>query len=128
MLETRNESNPKGGYMKRITKILMLLLSYAPIATVAVAAQAKASEMDGEDQNTILLNIARAARYRLLPDGHSSISYDNLHKRYREITGLTGVDLEQGLSVDIQTLIDRGSIRLDEKGIVSHGPSQFAEK
>lgn len=112
--------------MKRITKILMLLLSYAPIATVAVAAQAKASEIDGEEQNTVLLKAARSARFRLMPDGHTAISYENALKRYSELTGLKGNDLSQGMAVDLQMLIDRGAIQLDEKGMVSAGPSQFA--
>lgn len=112
--------------MKRITKILMLLLSYAPIATVAVAAQAKASEIEGEEQNTVLLKAARAARFRLMPDGHTSISYENALKRYTELTGLKGNDLSKSMAVDLQTLIDRGAIQLDEKGMVSAGPSQFA--
>lgn len=126
MLAKRNESKPKGGYMKRITKILMLLLSYAPIATVAVAAQAKASEIDGEEQNTVLLKAARSARFRLMPDGHTAISYENALKRYSELTGLKGNDLSKGMAVDLQILIDRGAIQLDEKGMVSAGPSQFA--
>lgn len=114
--------------MRQITRILLLLLSYAPIATVAVAAQAKASEMDGEDQNTLLVKVTRETRHRLLPDGHTSISYENLNRRYTAITGLTGAELERSIASDVQTLIDRGSIRLNEKGIVSEGPSQFAEK
>ncbi len=112
--------------MKRITKIMMLLLSYAPIATVAVAAQAKASEIDGEEQTTVLLKAARAARYRLMPDGHSAISYENAQKRYTDLTGLKGNDLSKSMAVDLQILIDRGAIQLDEKGMVSAGPSQFA--
>jgi len=112
--------------MKRFTKIMMLLLSYAPIATVAVAAQAKASEIDGEEQNTVLLKAARAARYRLLPDGHTAISYENAQKRYIDLTGLKGNDLSKSMAVDLQILIDRGAIQLDEKGMVSAGPSQFA--
>ena len=112
--------------MKGITKIMMLLLSYAPIATVAVAAQAKASEIEGEEQNTVLLKAARAARFRLMPDGHTAISYENALKRYTELSGLKGNDLSRGMAVDIQILIDRGAIQLDEKGMVSAGPSQFA--
>ncbi len=111
--------------MRRIIKILLLLLSCAPIATVAVAAQAKANEMDGEDQNTLLLKIAMKARSRLLPDGYASVSYENARERYAKITGLKGADLEQSLAVDLQALIDRGAIRLEEQGIVSAGPSQY---
>ena len=112
--------------MRQITKILLLLLSYAPIATVAVAAQAKASEIDGEEQNTVLLKAARAARFRLMPDGHTSISYEKAQKRYIDLTGLKGNDLSRSMAVDLQILIDRGAIQLDEKGMVSAGPSQFA--
>jgi hypothetical protein len=112
--------------MRQITKILLLLLSYAPIATVAVAAQAKASEIEGEEQNAVLLKAARAARFRLMPDGHMAISYENAQKRYAELTGLKGNDLSKSMAVDLQTLIDRGAIQLDEKGMVSAGPSQFA--
>lgn len=111
--------------MKRITKMLMILLSYAPIATVAVAAQAKASEIDGEDQNTVLLKAAREARYRLLPDGHAKISFENAQKRYGKITRLKGNELNEEMAFDLQLLIDRGAIQLDEKGIFSIGPSQF---
>lgn len=112
--------------MRRIIKILLLLLSYAPIATVSVAAQAKVNEMDGEDQNTLLLKVAMQARSRLLPDGHTSVSYENARERHAKLTGLKGADLEQSLAVDLQTLIDRGAIRLEERGIVSAGPSQYA--
>lgn len=112
--------------MKRITKIMMVLLSYAPIATVAVAAQAKASEIEGEEQNMILLKAARAARCRLIPDGHTAISFENAKKRYFDLTGLNGEDLDRNMNIDLQTLIDRGAIKMDEKGMVSAGPSQFA--
>lgn len=104
----------------------MLLLSYAPIATVAVAAQAKASEIDGEEQNTVLLKAARAARFRLMPDGHTAISYENVQKRYAKLTGLKGTDLSRSIAIDLQILLDREAIQLNEKGIISGGPSQFA--
>lgn len=104
----------------------MVLLSYAPIASVAVAAHAKASEIDGEDQNAVLLKSARDARFRIMPDGQTSISFENARKRYAEITGLDDSDVTEGMKVDLQNLIDRGAIQFDEKGILSHGPSQFA--
>lgn len=112
--------------MKKITRLLMALLSYAPIATVAVAAQSKASEIDGEDQNLVLLKAFRESRYRLLPDGQVALSIETAKKRYAKITGLDGVDLEQSMNQDIQFMVENGLIQLNEKGIVSNGPSQFS--
>ena len=50
--------------MRKATRILMVILSYMPIATVAVAAQAKASEMDGEAQTFKMRTMLQAARFR----------------------------------------------------------------
>ena len=112
--------------MKKLTKLLMLLLSHAPIATVAIAAQAKANEIKGQDQSEILKAMVRAARHRVLPDGHTTIGIDASARRYYEMTGLEGPDLEQNMIQDINLLMEHGLIQLDEKRIVSSGPSQFA--
>lgn len=112
--------------MKRMIKLLMILLSYAPIATVAVAAQAKASEIEGEAQNVLLLKLARDTRYRLLPDGHTTIHFEDAKKRYSQVTGLQGMELEKGLTKDLQFMLDQGLVQLNEKGMISSGPSQFA--
>jgi len=114
--------------MKKIIRLLMVLLSYAPIATVAVAAQAKASEIDGEEQNLVLLKAFRKTRYRLMPDGLAAISIERAKKRYAKVTGLHGVDLEQSINQDIQFMLENGLIQINEKDIIPNGPSQFAIK
>ncbi len=112
--------------MKRITKLLMIILSYAPIATVAVAAQARASEIEGEDQTMILIKASREARYRLLPDGVSRSSLEDVKQRYKELTGLAGTDLAIKMKEDLDLLLINGLVQLDEKELRSSGPSQFA--
>lgn len=112
--------------MRKLAKLLMIFLSYAPIASVAVAAQAKASEMDGEDQLLVLRKQAIAARNRLMPEGHSSISFQDLIKRYKNMTGLEGLELQQSMQKDIQILIERGALEVNEDSVISGSPSHFA--
>jgi hypothetical protein len=126
MLESRIETNFKGGRVKRITKLLMIILSYAPIATVSVAAQARASEIEGQDQTTILLKASREARFRLLPDGASRSSLEDVKQRYQDLTGLTGAESAIRMKQDIDLLLSNGLVQFDEKELRSSGPSQFA--
>jgi hypothetical protein len=111
--------------MKTITKYLMILLSYSPIVTIAVAAQAKASEIEGEGQNEVLMKELRSARTRILPDGHTGASIEQVITRYGAITGLEGENLKTSLSRDLQILIDQGIIHANEKEVLSSGPSQY---
>lgn len=112
--------------MKKILKILLIILSYAPIATVAAAAQAKANEMRGEEQNDILLKSLRAARYRLIPTGSIANTIENAKARYAKITGLNGEHLEKKMAEDIELLKQSGLIQNNETLIVSGTPSEHA--
>lgn len=112
--------------MKRMKKFLMVLLSYAPIATVAVAAQARANELEGEIQSFKLRQEIQGARFRVLPTYHMGSSMEDARKRYAEITGLKGDDLEIGLANDLYNLSKHGLIQFDEKKIQAMGPSEYA--
>jgi hypothetical protein len=111
--------------MKSIFKYLMILLSYSPIVTVAVAAQAKASEIEGEGQNEILAKQVSLARSRVLEVGQTTATYAQVTDRYSARTGLTGDFLAVSLKRDLEFLIYQGVIVTNEKEILSHGPSQY---
>lgn len=112
--------------MKRMIKIFLILLTYVPISSVAVAAQAKVSEIEGESQTAKLLEYARNVRARLLPDGHFAIDHATLRSRYSKLTGLDGVELEQNLAQDIKFLVEGGYLHVNEKFLVASSPSQAA--
>lgn len=111
--------------MRRMMKLLMVLLSYAPIATVAVAAQAKANELEGEIQSFKLRQKIQGARFRLIPTYHMGTSMEAARKRYAEITGLKGKDLDLSIKNDLNKLSDEGLIQFDEKKIQAMGPSEY---
>lgn len=112
--------------MKRVLRIMMVVLSYAPIATVAIAAQAKASELDGEAQNIRLRENITGARYRLLPTFQMSSTIDDARTRYAKVTGLEGDELETALTRDINALTNAGLLQFNEKYILAGGPSEHA--
>lgn len=113
--------------MRKLTNILLVILSYSPIATIAVAAQAKASEMDGQDQSVVLANSITAARQRVLPIGSSFSTMESARQRYKTLTGLDGQQLDDNLKADLNMLREKGILNFDEKNLVGHGPSIFAE-
>lgn len=113
--------------MKKILKLFMILLSYAPISTVSVAAQSKVSELEGVSQNRILIEMARQIRYRLLPNGHQVIDVEAARQRYSELTGLDGDALEDQMNRDIQFMIENGYIQFNEKWILSESPSHIIQ-
>ena len=90
--------------MRKITKLLMLLLTYAPITSVAVVAQAKVSEIVSEDQNKLLIKEARAAN--LLP------SKNQLS--------------QTPPSQDVRLLVENDLVRLSDDSGSGGGPSHFA--
>ena len=112
--------------MKHLQKLLMVLLSYVPIATVAVAAQAKANELTGEIQSVKIKNELDGARFRLLPTYQMGISLEDSRKRYIELTGLKGEQLDYYMARDLYNLASKGLIQFDEKKIVAMGPSEHA--
>ena len=112
--------------MKRAVRLLMVFLSYSPIATVAVAAQAKASELDGEAQVAKFLSEIKGARYRLLPTYQMNSSMEEARARYAKITGLTGDEADQRMMQDLVNLSNAGLIQFNEKGIAGSGPSEHA--
>jgi len=91
--------------MRKITKLLMLLLTYAPITSVAVVAQAKVSDIVSEDQNKLLIKEAQSANSLLLSDSKLS---------------------ESQMSQDIRLLVDRGLVRLNDEPSGGSGPSHYA--
>ena len=91
--------------MRKITKLLMLLLTYAPITSVAVVAQAKVSEIVSEDQTNLLIKDARGENSRLSSSG--------------QVT-------EEQMIQDIRSLVDHGLIRLSDGPGNGSGPSHFA--
>ena len=109
--------------MKKIFQLLMVVLGYAPIASISVAAHTKASEMKGEDQSAALRKELQLARNRLMPQGHFNFSLDQAVERSALITGLQGVDLEEAVRRDIQLLIDQGLLEVKENTLVAGTPS-----
>lgn len=112
--------------MKRVLRIIMVMLSYAPIATVAIAAHAKANELDGEAQNERVRENITGARYRLLPTFHMSSTIDAARIRYAKVTGLEGEELESAMAKDVNALVNAGLLQFNEKYIVAGGPSEHA--
>ena len=112
--------------MKKMTKWMMVLLSYAPIATVAVAAQAKANEIEGELQSYRIANRTQGLRSKILAQFQMSSSMDEAKQRYSEMTGLQVADLEDSMANDLELLRKAGLIQYDEKLIVAGNPSEHA--
>jgi hypothetical protein len=110
--------------MKRIAKVMMILLSYAPIGSVAVAAQAKANEIDGEAQTIKIQTAIQAARFRLMPSGETSVSPQQAADRYAAVTGLQGEELQRSMLDDLRLLQFSGYLQVDEANFVSQGPSE----
>lgn len=109
--------------MKKLIKLLLIVLSYTPIATVAVASQSKSSEIEGEDQNLILRKIVNKTRSRVLPKGHTLTTFEATLKRHAKVTKLQKQKLKNNLLSDIELMIESGYIQVDEKMIVASSPS-----
>ena len=90
--------------MKKITKLLLLLLTYAPITSVAVVAQAKVSEIVSKDQNRLLVKEAHAA---------------NLLLSENQLPNTP-------MSQDIRLLVDHGLVSLSDDPGGGGGPSHYA--
>jgi len=112
--------------MRRFTKLLMIILSYSPIATVAVAAQARANEIEGESQSLNIREMVRAARARLIPAGYVSTTMEDARNLFSSKTGLDGADLDVKMREDLDLLMKSGLIQFDEKTIMASGPSEHA--
>lgn len=112
--------------MKQILRFVMVMLSYAPIATVAIAAHAKANELDGEAQNERVRENITGARFRLLPTRQMTSTIDAARIRYARLTGLQGDDLETAMARDINALANAGLLQFNEKYLVAGGPSEHA--
>lgn len=110
--------------MNRIARVILVLLSFSPIASVAAAAQAKASEMDGEAQSVRMRTAIQSARFRLIPTGETAISQSDAIERYSNLTGLQGEELEKRMREDINLLRYSGLLQADEKMLHSEGPSE----
>jgi hypothetical protein len=110
--------------VRKMIKFLMLILSYSPIASVAVAAQAKANEIEGESQSYKVQQVIREARSRLIPFGQASVSLEEARDLYSKKTGLQGDELETNMQSDLNFLKNSGLIVVSEKAIVSSGPSE----
>ena len=91
--------------MKKMTKLLLLLLTYAPITSVAVVAQAKVSELVSEDQNKLLISLAKT---------------DTFSSHFDE-------QLSDGQIRDVRSLVDNDLVRVgDDPGGSGGGPSHYA--
>lgn len=112
--------------MKPLLRLAMVILSYAPIATVAIAAHAKANELDGEAQNERVREPITGARFRLLPTLQMASTIDAARIRYARLTGLQGEELENAMARDINALADAGLLQFNEKYLVAAGPSEHA--
>lgn len=112
--------------MKRILRIMMTVLSYSPIATVAIAAHAKANELDGEVQNEQITEKIVGARYRLLQPYQMISSIDAARTRYAQVTGLEGIELDKAMTKDIKALMKAGLLQLNEKYLRAMGPSEHS--
>ncbi|MFN8791436.1 MAG: hypothetical protein ACK5Y2_08285 [Bdellovibrionales bacterium] len=112
--------------MNNTKRIFLLLLSYAPISSVAVAAQSKISEIEGEVQLLRLQQTIDGARFRILPNYQMTSSIADAKKRYHDLTGLTGAQLEYSFAADLDNLASLGLIQFDEKKILAMGPSEYA--
>ena len=112
--------------MKRGLRFMMVMLSYAPIATVAIAAHAKANELDGEAQNERVRPNITGARYRLLPTLQMVSTIEAARIRYSQLTGLEGQELDEAMAKDINNLADAGLLQFNEKYLKAGGPSEHA--
>lgn len=112
--------------MKQILRFVMVMLSYAPIATVAIAAHAKANELDGEAQNERVRENITGARFRLLPTLQMVSTIDAARIRYARLTGLQGEELEIAMERDINALANAGLLQFNEKYLKAGGPSEHA--
>ena len=112
--------------MKHALRYVMILLSYIPSASVVAAVSSKSSELEGEIQSTKLKQAIQGARFRILPPYSLGSSLEDARKRYAEITGLAGEELELNLADDLWKLSEHGLIEFDEKKIKALGPSEHA--
>lgn len=112
--------------MKRAIKILMVLLSYVPIKSVAAAAFSKSNELEAEIKSFNLRQKLSEARFRVIPTDHYGTTMDDARSRYSKLTGLQGVELENSMAGDLLLLKQSGIIEFDEKMVVSGSPSEHA--
>lgn len=113
-------------FMKRLIKAVLIILSYVPVTTVAMAAQAKVSEIEGENQNAILRKKLQIARSRVFKAGSTSATFEEIFKVHSEQTRFSGPEFKQSLEEDLQFLQDNGYIQFNETGVISSSPSQYA--
>ena len=111
--------------MKRFVRSFLILLSSMPVATIAFAANAKASEIDGEAQNELLLKTLFDVRAKVLKPDQAFVTLDDAKARYAGLSGLQGTALDRSFEKDVSDLANQGLIELNENFIVSAGPSQI---
>lgn len=110
--------------MKRFVRSFLILLSSLPVATISYAANAKASEMDGEAQNELLLKTLFNTRAKILKPSQTIVTLDDAKAHYADASGLNGSDLDRSFEKDVLDLANEGFIEFNENYIVSAGPSQ----
>ncbi|RYZ88999.1 MAG: hypothetical protein EOP06_10000 [Proteobacteria bacterium] len=108
----------------RILRMLLLILSYAPFSSVALAAHAKSGELDGEAQNEKLIENTLKLRAKFFAPNQMVATVEDATAWYAERTGLQGFELEVQMQRDIAALQELKLIQFNEKYIVSAGPSE----
>jgi hypothetical protein len=109
--------------MKKLLKITLSILAILPIASVAFAAESRLLELEGETDTDSLRNEIRSSRQMLFADGAAITSIEDARERFMSQTD--NMNAESEFQKTIEFLDSQGLISVNEKEILSYGPSHY---
>ena len=106
---------------------LLIVASYAPFASVAMAAESKLTNLEGELQQDKLRAQLQATRNALLPFGVSRMSLSESKKRFLLMNpSMSGLEAENAFVRAVLMLKESGLLFIDERNVLSGPPSDHA--
>lgn len=109
--------------MKKIIKTILSLLALSPSSSVAFAAESKLIELESEVNVDDLRNDIMNSRKMLFKEGVMYTTIDEARRRFMDMTSSEDPELE--FQETIELLESQGLISVDEKEIMSYGPSHY---
>jgi hypothetical protein len=110
--------------MKKLIRILLTIVAYTPVKSLAHVAHSRISMIDAELQQVKLRNHLKFARQRLVPPGQYGTTISKALARYSMLTGLQGDALQENVIADLEMLRKEGIIRYTDDLIMAASPSE----
>ncbi len=109
--------------MQKLKLKILFILASMPIYSIAIAASSKINELNSELQNENILNQLRVLRNNFLPSHKIETDLENALIRYQQMTLLNGEELKKSFETDLNTLIEKNILNLNDSGGIGGSPS-----